>query len=683
MQEMKNLQVNMIPATKRSVQSGGQIKKQKQLRVAAYCRVSTEDESQQTSYTTQKAFYTKMITSHGGWTLSGIYADEALSGTSRAKRKDFNRMMDDAQKGRMDYIVTKSISRFARNTVDTLNCVRQLRQLTPPVGIYFEKENIDTLDATGELILTILSALAQDESRSISDNIRWSIQKKFQRGEAMVDLNRMLGYDKGENGEWLVNPEQAQTVRYIFDRYVAGATANRIAKELNERGIKTARGNQWRADAVLFILRNEKYVGDCESQKTVTKNFLTHEASINQGEAPKYYVRNHHAPIIDRHTWDKAQVMLREGGRKKHDGPAATTKRASNASVFVNLTCGRRGCGHAMCRMLYNTTVTGYTDERALTADEQATGRFRERYYMSYPLWRCAGSKQGACKASPTYETALEQSFMEMLYGIKRDYECHHEQSWIVTRFREVCEEMQQQKDASSYATKRLEMLETQLKEQEEKLQTVMEKQLEALRMATKAGTFTAEKSREAANYAYQVNDIRARSEELSQKRTALATELNPTAVLEKNFSFFLRCLMELPETNAAGMKLNVNRLDTDGSLYRTASGKAKRGKRSSVKSGHLHLTEKKMQAAPDLLTFEKGMYIAFVKAGVIRGDAVDYETSFGVTLTSYGNSRTLGGFLGYRKASEDGTIDIVDANWKASRRGVSYTRKEEKSEEK
>lgn len=150
--------------------------------MAAYCRVSTGDESQQTSYTTQRRFYTELIDGKPGWTLAGIYADEAISGTSRVKRKQFNIMMEDALAGRIDYIVTKSISRFARNTVDTLNCVRQLRQLSPPVGIYFEKENIDTLDATGELILTILSALAQDESRSISDNIRWSIQKKFQRG---------------------------------------------------------------------------------------------------------------------------------------------------------------------------------------------------------------------------------------------------------------------------------------------------------------------------------------------------------------------------------------------------------------------------------------------------------------------------------------------------------------------
>lgn len=234
-------------------------------------------------------------------------ADEVISGTSRAKRKDFNRMMEDANNGRMDYIVTKSISRFARNTVDTLNCVRQLRQMNPPMGIYFEKENIDTLDATGELILTILSALAQDESRSISDNIRWSIQKKFQRGEGMVDLKRMLGYDKGENGEWVINPEQAKIVRHIFERYVCRATATGIADELNGLGIRTVRGCRWRADSVLFILRNEKYVGDLESQKTVTRNILTHETSINTGEAPKYYVTDHAAENRRNNTWQREQ----------------------------------------------------------------------------------------------------------------------------------------------------------------------------------------------------------------------------------------------------------------------------------------------------------------------------------------------------------------------------------------
>lgn len=200
-----------------------------------------------------------------------------------------------------------------------------------------------------KLILTILSALAQDESRSISDNIRWSIQKKFQRGEAMVDLSRMLGYDKGENGEWVINPKQAEIVRYIFERYVCGVSATAIAKELNAMGKKTVRGSIWRADAVLFILRNEKYVGDCESQKTVTKNFLTHEVSINEGDAPKYYVTDHHVAIIDRHTWNQAQMMLL-GGEEARD-KKEKKRRANNASPFTNLTYGVDGCNEPMFRI--------------------------------------------------------------------------------------------------------------------------------------------------------------------------------------------------------------------------------------------------------------------------------------------------------------------------------------------
>ena len=218
-----------------------------------------------------------------------------------------------------------------------------------------------------KLILTILSALAQDESRSISDNIRWSIQKKFQRGEAMVDLSRMLGYDKGENGEWVINPKQAEIVRYIFERYVCGVAATAIAKELNAMGKKTVRGSIWRADAVLFILRNEKYVGDCESQKTVTKNFLTHEVSINEGDAPKYYVTDHHVAIIDRHTWNQAQMMLL-GGEEARD-KKEKKRRANNASPFTNLTYGVDGCNEPMFRIGYNTPLYTYTDERSAKAE--------------------------------------------------------------------------------------------------------------------------------------------------------------------------------------------------------------------------------------------------------------------------------------------------------------------------
>ena len=226
-------QVAVIPATRRAVRAGGQITGAGRLRVAAYCRVSTGDESQQTSYVKQKIYYTELIRKKAEWEMAGIYADEAITGTSRARRQQFNQMMEDAANGRMDYIVTKSISRFARNTLDTLECVRKLRSQDPPVGIYFEKENIDTLDAKGELVLTILSALAQEESRSISDNIRWAFQKNFRAGRPVINLNRMIGYDPGPDGEWVINEEQARVVRMIFSEYLCGCTANGIAGMLN------------------------------------------------------------------------------------------------------------------------------------------------------------------------------------------------------------------------------------------------------------------------------------------------------------------------------------------------------------------------------------------------------------------------------------------------------------------
>ena len=230
--------VQVIPATKRRVSAGGQLKKAKDIRVAAYGRVSTDELAQQTSYEGQKSYYTKLINEKEGWTFAGMYADEAISGTNRNHRTEFNQMMQDALDGKIDYIITKSISRFARNTVDTLNCVRQLRQCDPPIGVYFEKENIDTLDASGELLLTILSALAQEESNSISKNISWSIQKRFQEGIAFGNPRSVYGYTDGEtNKDWVIVEEQARVVRFIFDEFLLGKSSYKISNELNEKGI--------------------------------------------------------------------------------------------------------------------------------------------------------------------------------------------------------------------------------------------------------------------------------------------------------------------------------------------------------------------------------------------------------------------------------------------------------------
>lgn len=676
-------EVSVIPATLRSIECGGQIKKQKHLRVAAYCRVSTGDESQQTSYTTQKRFYTQMIVNRPGWTLAGIYADEAISGTSRAKRKQFNEMMTDALNGKMDYIVTKSISRFARNTIDTLDCVRQLRQMDPPVGIFFEKENIDTLDATGELILTILSALAQDESRSISDNIRWAIQRKFQRGEPIVDLNRMLGYDKGANGEWLINPEQAEIVRYIFSRFVNGTSANAIARELNAMGKTTVKGSIWRADAVLYILRNEKYVGDCENQKYITKSFLTHESAVNHGELTKYYVNDHHAAIIDRLMWNKVQAMLMGHGNQPKEKAVESKKRGTNTSVFANLTCGEtvngRICGEKLLRMGYNNTIKGYTDSRSLAAEGIDVTDYTERYYYYYPVWRCTrnakkkGTQETSCTSGSTYECALEQSFMEHLYWLKRDLEANGDESWLMKQFRKVSENLEQEGGRNSYSFQRLQTVEMQIYELEEKLNQTVANQVEAMR---RENFSTTANTSETIAYEQLANDIRNRIQELKKERDALEQEQGATTAVRKNFDFFLRCLKALPETNSAGMKMNVNGLDVQGSMFRDIEGKAIAGKRSSVKRGHIKMTEDRLAAAPDYLNFEKGIYMAFIKSGVVKVDIVEYRTNFGVTLVTVGNSRRLSSFLGFRRANPDGTLTFLDEMWKVSGRSPCYTRK-------
>lgn len=651
--------VSVIPATVRSVENGGQVKKQQKLRVAAYCRVSTGDENQQTSYTTQKAFYTQMITHRPGWILAGIYADEAISGTSRIKRKQFNEMIQDALNGQMDYIVTKSISRFARNTIDTLECVRQLRQLNPPVGIYFEKENIDTLDATGELILTILSALAQDESRSISDNIRWAIQRKFQRGEAMVDLKRMLGYDKSLDGKWIINQEQAEIVKYIFDRFVCGISANSIAKELNKMGKTTVKGNIWRADSVLYILRNEKYVGDCENQKYITKNFLTHEVTVNHGEAVKYYVKNHHDAIIERVTWEKAQSILQNNADSLKQNTLTIKKRhGAGAAVFSNLICGEKkegkSCGSKLTRLGYNTVLKNYKDSRSLSTEGLDSSLYQERYYFYYPVWKCKNSAKEAdhiCKSHAIYECALEQSFMEMLYFLNKDLETNGKQSWIVKQFHNECEKLEKQNSNVPYSVHHLEMLDMQIQELEEKINQIVEKR----------GYYTD-------NYFQDVpfekieNDIRNQIQELKKEQNIVEMKQDVAFSIRKNFDYFLRCLNNLPKKNLAGMALNVNGLNA-----------------KKVEDIIINKEEEKLQMAPDYLNFEKGIYMAFIKRGEIAGDVVTYRTNFGITLISTGNSRKLEDFLGYRRANKDKTITYLDEKWKISGRDICYTRKKKK----
>lgn len=262
------------------------------LRVAAYARVSKEKDNQVHSLFAQRQHYTDLINNNKEWEFAGLFADEGISGTSVRKHIAFQEMIEKAEHGKIDFIVTKSISRFARNTVDTLTAIRMLKSIG--VGVWFEKENIDSLDAKGEFIITLMSSLAQEESRSISENCIWGQRKRFSDGKATVPFQRFMGNDIGPNGEFVVNVEQAKVVRAMFAMVVIGMPFGKIKKRLNQLVIKTPTGKEWGHSTVTSILKNEKYKGDALLQKTFTSDFLTKKKKKNEGELPQYYVENHH-----------------------------------------------------------------------------------------------------------------------------------------------------------------------------------------------------------------------------------------------------------------------------------------------------------------------------------------------------------------------------------------------------
>lgn len=294
-------------------------------RAAGYARVSTDSEEQSTSYEAQVDYYTRFICSREDWEFVGVYTDEGISATNTKKRDGFNQMIEDALAGKIDLIITKSVSRFARNTVDSLTTVRKLKE--KGIEVYFEKENIYTLDSKGELLITIMSSLAQEESRSISENTTWGKRKQFADGKGSLAYSTFLGYEKGEDGSLRVNPEQAETVKLIYQLFLQGLSPYAIGKKLMGLGIKSPAGKDtWHQSSVKSILTNEKYKGDALLQKQYTADFLTKKRKKNQGEIPQYYVEGNHEAIIPPETWELVQEEMER--RSNMDA------RYSSASIF-------------------------------------------------------------------------------------------------------------------------------------------------------------------------------------------------------------------------------------------------------------------------------------------------------------------------------------------------------------
>ena len=321
-------------------------KQPKLLNEAAYGRVSSGKDAMLHSLSAQVSYYSDMIQNHPGWRYCGVYADEALTGT-KDDRENFQRLLADCRAGKIDMVITKSISRFARNTVTLLNTVRELRERG--IDVYFEEQNIHTLSGEGELMLTILASYAQEESRSASENQKWRIRKSYEKGE-VLQWRFMFGYDITKDSV-TINPEQAEIVREVFRRAIDGESFSSICRDLNARNIRTALGNKWIAQRITAMLTNEKYIGDAILQKRYVNNHIEKKLMDNHGELPKYYAAETHEAIIDKATFDKAQEVVK-AVREKCCG----RKNPKKSAFTSRIKCGH--CGENFKRVTKNDRVT-------------------------------------------------------------------------------------------------------------------------------------------------------------------------------------------------------------------------------------------------------------------------------------------------------------------------------------
>lgn len=324
----------------------------RQLRVAAYCRVSTEEEEQQSSYEAQCSYYTDKIMKNPEWTMAGIFADEGISGTSTKKRENFNRMIRKCRQKKIDLILTKSISRFARNTVDCLKYIRALRELG--IGVCFEKENMNTLEMDTELMLTFMGAFAQAESESISENVKWGKRQAIREGNVFVNFKRLYGYSLKEDGTPEIDPDKAEAIRAIFQWYLEGDSLRMIKQKLESDGIPNPSGEaEWKTSSVKSILANEKYCGDALGQKTFKDNLMSGRIVKNTGQLPMVLVQNNHPAIVSRETYQAVQAELarRNAGRSPSQKSAPTGRScyASKYALSERLVCGECGTLYRRC----------------------------------------------------------------------------------------------------------------------------------------------------------------------------------------------------------------------------------------------------------------------------------------------------------------------------------------------
>lgn len=488
------------------------------LRVCAYCRVSTDNSEQLESYKSQVQHYTDLITSNPEWQMAGIYADEAITGTQAKKREDFQRMINDCINGDIDMIIVKSISRFARNTLDTLKYVRMLKE--KQIAVFFEEENINTATMDGELLLTILSSVAQQEVENISANVKKGLSMKMKRGE-MVGFNGCLGYDyHPEDKTITINIEQAEIVRYIFERYVEGAGSKMIANELRNLGYRNKAGNtNWSDSGIIGIIKNEKYKGDLLMGKTFTLDPISKRRLENQGEEDQYYTENHHEPIISRELFEKAQEILnrRTGSHLSSSKKGKREKFSRQYPFSCMLKCGF--CGGTLTRRSWNANT-----------EYQKT------------VWHCVSSTKGGkhncpyCKGIP--EEVIEQAFIRS-YNLL----CTNNDSFVDSFLEKVTHALQEENYGKEIKTIDKEII--QLKERKSSLVDMhLDDKIDGETYQKKLSEVT-ERLDKLYYKKKEYNTLLAEQKSINQRLLEFQKILNNNAILEKFDRHVFECIID------------------------------------------------------------------------------------------------------------------------------------------
>lgn len=484
--------VTKIPAWV-NPQTAVPIDAQSKRKVAGYARVSTDHDEQQTSYEAQLDYYTNLIQGNENWEFAGMYSDEGVTGTSTKKREGFQSMVADALAGKIDLIVTKSVSRFARNTVDSLSTIRLLKE--HGTEVYFEKENIWTFDSKGELLITIMSSLAQEESRSISENVTWGHRKRMADGKVSLAYRYFLGYDRGEDGNLVVNPEQARIVRLIYGEFLAGLSCHAIAAKLTRMGITTPRGRDgWHQSTIKNILTNEKYKGCALLQKYYTPNFLTKKRVQNHGEVPQYYVENNHEAIIDPNVFDRVQDILQK---------RELIGKYSGISIFSSkIVCGE-------CGGWYGSKVWHSND------------RYRK------VVWQCNAKFKGKTRCATPHlsENEIRAAFFRVVNKLIADK-------------RLILKELREDQALLTGVG--------ELEKEQKRLATQMNIDSDAVQeaIAQNAG-----KEQDQDEYGTRYEALSARFRETKARYDAVTAEIAKRGIRRREFGRFIRSVEALPET--------------------------------------------------------------------------------------------------------------------------------------